>query len=130
MMLGIAMFTIVVSRGSMKNPKQSTTRSNPGFLCRSVSICERRSESTSEVKAGAVGDDGVEWCGVVGLSSTGGRRFDAGQIRLERRSGAGDGAHGVLGPILIVPMQDDLVADRYQVPGGQLAKSISRTGDE
>jgi hypothetical protein len=27
-------------------------------------------------------------------------------------------------------MQHDLVADRYQVPGGQLAESISRTGDE
>jgi hypothetical protein len=45
--------------------------------------------------------------------SKGARLFDAGQIALERRSGAGNGAHGVLGPIAIAPMQDDVVAERY-----------------
>jgi hypothetical protein len=76
------------------------------------------------IDAGIV-DDGLEWSGLVGLSSKGARLFDAGQIALERRSGAGYGAHGVLGPIAVAPMQDDVVAERYQVPGGQLAESIS-----
>ena len=81
------------------------------------------------IDAGVVDDD-MEWSGLVGLSSKGARRFDAGQIALERRSGAGNGAYGVLGSIAIAPMQDDVVAERHQVPGGQLAESISRTGDE
>jgi hypothetical protein len=73
----------------------------------------------------SVVDDGLEWSGLVGPSSKGARRFDAGQIALERRSGARYGAHGVLGPIAVAPMQDDIVAERYQVPGGQLPESIS-----
>ena len=77
----------------------------------------RLATRTRKVDAGVV-DDGLEWSGLVGLSSKGASRFDAGQIAHERRSGAGDGAHGVLGPILIAPVQDDLVADRHQVPGG------------
>jgi hypothetical protein len=27
-------------------------------------------------------------------------------------------------------MQDDIVAERYQAPGGQLSESISRAGDK
>jgi hypothetical protein len=70
-------------------------------------------------------DDGMERSGLVGLSSKGARRFDAGQIAFERRSGAGDGAHRVLRSIAVAPMKDDVVAERDQVPGGELAESIS-----
>jgi hypothetical protein len=75
-------------------------------------------------------DDGLERSGCIGLLSKGARLFDAGQIALERRSGARYGAHRILRSIAVAPMQDDIVAERYQAPGGQLSESISRAGDK
>src|SRR5207237_6130685 len=58
------------------------------------------------------------------------RLVDAGQIALERRTGARYGTQRLLGPIAVAPMQDDVVAERYQAPGGQLSEPISRAGDK
>src|SRR4029077_17153839 len=84
---------------------------------------------TRTVDAGIV-DDGLKRSGHVGLLSKGARLFNAGQIALERRSSAGDGAHRGLRAIAAATMQNDLVAERDQSLGGQLSEAISRAGDE
>ena len=55
------------------------------------------------VEAGVV-DDRLKWSGLVGLSSQGARRVDAGQVALERRSGARHGPHRLLRSIAVAPM--------------------------
>src|SRR5262249_22983159 len=84
---------------------------------------------TWTVDAGIV-DDRLERSGRVRLSSKFARLFDAGQITLERRSGARCGAQRLLGPIAVAPMRAHVVAERYQARGGQLSESISRAGDK
>ena len=86
--------------------------------------------SCTRTEDAGIVNDSLERSCRVGLASKGTRRFDARQIALERRSGVGYGAQCLLGPIAVAPMQDDVMAERRQAPSGQLAESVSRTGDE
>ncbi len=79
--------------------------------------------------AGVV-DDRLERSSVVRLSSQFACLFDAGQIALERHSSARYGAQRLLGPIVVAPVQDHFMTERYQAPRRCLSESISRAGDK
>jgi hypothetical protein len=62
------------------------------------------------MKDRCVMNDGLERSGGVDLFRKSARFFDAGEITHQSHAGARDGAHRLLGTLLVAPMQDDVMA--------------------